>query len=48
MFLIMKNVVKKLFSLLLVGVVAISMFIFVAPPPPLRLQRPQKQAHMEL
>ena len=29
----MKNVVKKLFSLLLVGVVAISMFSFVAPPP---------------
>ena len=28
----MKNVVKKLFSLLLVGVVAISMFSFVAPP----------------
>ena len=32
MFLILKNVVKKLFSLLLVGVVAISMFSFVAPP----------------
>ena len=31
MFLILKNVVKKLFSLLLVGVVAISMFSFVAP-----------------
>ncbi len=28
----MKNVVKKLFSLLLVGVVAVSMFSFVAPP----------------
>ena len=30
-FSIMKNIVKKLFSLLLVGVVAISMFSFVAP-----------------
>ena len=29
----MKNVAKKLFSLLLVGVVAVSMFSFVAPPP---------------
>ena len=29
----MKNVAKKLFSLLLVGVVTVSMFSFVAPPP---------------
>ena len=29
----MKNFAKKLFSLLLVGVVTVSMFSFVAPPP---------------